>query len=119
MRRPVGVKSILFLFCGTSFSPCRGATVAMLPSALSRSDSFSLGACWAFSLQPALPSDCRPVVLLFQSGTWARPLTQSPELGFWLCLFSSWNDFDSCFVFRSTRLPPLWFGCCGATVRTL
>src|SRR5271169_1708556 len=86
MRRPVGVKSILFLFCGTSFSPCRGATVAMLPSALSRSDSFSLGACWAFSLQPALPSDCRPVVLLFQSGTWARPLTQSPELGFWLCL---------------------------------
>src|SRR5271169_7112152 len=88
MRRPVGVKSILFLFCGTSFSPCRGATVAMLPSALSRSDSFSLGACWAFSLQPALPSDYRPVVLLFQSGTWARPLTQSPELGFWLCLFS-------------------------------
>src|SRR5882757_1297956 len=54
----------------------------MLPSALSRSDSFSLGACWAFSLQPVLPSVCRPMVLLFSSRTWARRLTQSPELGF-------------------------------------
>jgi hypothetical protein len=32
------------------------ATVAMLPFALSRSDSFSLGAGWAFWLQPVLPS---------------------------------------------------------------
>src|SRR5712671_476910 len=91
----------------------------MLPSALSRSDSFSLGACWAFSLQPVLPSDCRPIVLLFSSRTWARPLTQSPELGFGFCLFSSWNDFDFSFIFRSTRLPPLSFCCCCATVRTL
>jgi len=30
----------------------RVATVAMLPSALSRSDFISLGACWAFSFQP-------------------------------------------------------------------
>ena len=42
----------------------------------------SLGAYWAFSLQPVLPSDYRPVVLLLQSGTRARRLTQSPELGF-------------------------------------
>ena len=71
----------------------------MLPSALSRSDFVSLGASWAFSFQPVLPSDWRPVVLLLQSGTWARRLTQSPELGFGFCLFSSWNGFDVCFVF--------------------
>src|SRR5271169_2070683 len=118
MRRPVGVKSI-FAVRGTWFFSRRVATVAMLPSALSRSDFSSLGACWAFSLQPVLPSDYRRVVLLLQSGTRARPLTQSPELGFGLCLFSSWNDFDFCFVFRSTRLPPLWFGRYCATVRTL
>jgi hypothetical protein len=34
-----------------------------------------------------------------ESGTWARPLTQSPQLGFGFCLFSSWNDFDFVFVF--------------------
>ena len=34
-------------------SPCRVATVAMLPSALCVSD-HSLVACWAFSVQPAL-----------------------------------------------------------------
>ena len=79
----------------------------------------SLGACWAFSLQPVLPSVYHPVVLLFSSGTRARPLTQSPELAFGLCLFSSWNGFDFFFVFRSTRLPPLSFGCCCAMVRTL
>jgi hypothetical protein len=98
MRRPVGVKSI-FAVRGTSLFFRRVATVAMLPSALLRSDFISLGACWAFSFQPVLPSVCRPVVLLFPSGTWARRLTQSPELGFGLCLFSSWNGFDFCFVF--------------------
>jgi hypothetical protein len=41
----------------------------------------SLGAGWAFSIQPVLPPDWRPVVLLFASGTWARALTQSPKLG--------------------------------------
>jgi hypothetical protein len=36
-----------------------------------------------------------PLVHSFQSRTWARPLTQSPELGFGLFdFFSSWNDFD-------------------------
>ena len=42
----------------------------------------SLGARWAFSFQPVLPSDYRPVVQLLQSRTRARRLTQSPELGF-------------------------------------
>jgi serine/threonine protein kinase len=47
----------------------------------------SLGACWAFSFQPVLLSVWRPVVLLISSGTRARPLTQSPKLGFGFCLF--------------------------------
>src|SRR5256885_12277053 len=59
----------------------------MLPSALSRSDCFSLGACWAFSFQPVLPSVWRPVICSQESRTWARRLTQSPELGFGLYLF--------------------------------
>jgi len=53
----------------------------------------SLGACWAFSVQPVLLSVWRPIVSL-KSGTQPRRLTQSPELGFGFCLFSSWNDFD-------------------------
>src|SRR5947209_6556223 len=90
MRRPVGVKWVILFFCWTRFfSPAELATVAMLPSALSRSDWFSLGACWAFSFQPVLPSVWRPVVAL-KSRTWARRLTQSPELGFGLS-FPSWN----------------------------
>jgi len=65
---------------------CRHASIRTLEERFS-----SLGAGWAFSFQPVLPSDYRPWVLLFSSGTRARPLTQSPELGFGLCLFSSWN----------------------------
>src|SRR6266478_4811367 len=70
---------------------CRHASIRTLEERF-----VSLGACWAFSVQPVLPSVWRPVVLLLQSGTWARPLTQSPELGFRLLsflfsLFSSWN----------------------------
>ena len=74
-----------------SFPPsghCRHASIRTLEERF-----VSLGACWAFSLQPVLPSDYRPVVLLLQSGTWARRLTQSPELGFGFCLFSSWERF--------------------------
>ena len=40
MRRPVCVKRIGFDFAGQRFFPCRVTTVAMLPSALSRSDWF-------------------------------------------------------------------------------
>ena len=88
MRRPVGVKWVVLCFRWTRFfSSRRVAAVAMLPSALSRSDFVSLGACWAFSFQPVLPSVCRPVVPLFHDRTWARRLTQSPELGFRLLSF--------------------------------
>jgi hypothetical protein len=41
MRRPVGVKANLFSLRGTSLFSRRVATVAMLPSALSRSDGFA------------------------------------------------------------------------------
>jgi hypothetical protein len=118
MRRPVGVKSI-FAVRGTSLFSRRVATVAMLPSALSRSDFISLGACWAFSFQPVLPSVCRPVVLLLQSRTWARRLTQSPELGFGFVFSLPGTALTFVLFFGSTRLPPLSFGCCCATVRTL
>jgi hypothetical protein len=66
MRRPVGVKSILFWFRETRF---------VLPAEWPLSPCFhphsrgviSLGACWAFSVQPVLPSVWRPVVLLLES----------------------------------------------------
>src|SRR5579864_4011316 len=93
-----------FVFRWTRFFSRRVATDAILPSALSEERFVSLGARWAFSFQPVLPSDYRPVVLLLESRTWARPLTQSPELGFGFCLFSSWNDFDFVLPFCFTRL---------------
>src|SRR3984885_9625113 len=89
MRRPVGVKWILRWLRWTRFlvlppsGHCRHASIRTLEERF-----VSLGACWAFSYQPVLLSDWRPVVLLFQSGTWARPLTQSPKLGFGLFDFS-------------------------------
>src|SRR5271156_5684793 len=86
---------------------CRHASIRTLEERL-----VSLGACWAFSVQPVLLSVWRPVVPLLQSRTWARRLTQSPELGFGLCLFFSWNGF----VF--TRLRLLSLCCYCATVRT-
>src|SRR5437879_7443197 len=121
MRRPVGVKGILVSCCSRSFFfPRPFAAVAMLPSALSRSEFVPLGACWASSIQPVLPSVWRPVVLLLQSGTWARPLTQSPELGFGLLSFSLPGTILTLLLpFVLTQLPQLPFGCYGATVRTL
>ena len=71
--------------------PAELATVAMLPFALSGAVR-SLGAHWAFSVQPMLPSVWRPMVQLFASGTWARRLTQSPELGLG-CVFSPRRKF--------------------------
>ena len=67
------------VFSGPS-SHCRHASIRTLEERI-----VSLGAGWAFSFQPVLPSDWRPVVSP-KSGTWARRLTQSPELGFGLCL---------------------------------
>jgi hypothetical protein len=116
MRRPVGVKSI-FAVRGTSLFSRRVATVAMLPSALFE-ERFQFARCMlAFSFQPVLPSVRRPVVLLLQSGTWARRLTQSPELGFGFCLSLPGTVLLLFCLYCSTRLLP--FGGCCATVRTL
>jgi hypothetical protein len=67
MRRPVGVKSILqgFIEQGFLLPPsghCRHASIRTLEERF-----FSLGAYWAFSVQPVLPSVWRPVVLLLES----------------------------------------------------
>jgi hypothetical protein len=79
----------------TLFLPRRVATVATLPSALFN-ERFSLGASWVFSSQPVLPPDYRPRFHL-EDESWARRLTQSPELGFRLWSF---HPRDA-----STRLP--------------
>jgi len=57
MRRPVGVKSILLWLRETLFflspsSHCRHASIRTLEERI-----VSLGACWAFSVQPVLPPD--------------------------------------------------------------
>src|SRR3979409_777073 len=70
-------------FFSRRVSHCRHASIRTLEERF-----ISLGACWAFSVQPVLLSDWRPVVRLLQRGTWARPLTQSPELGLRLFDFS-------------------------------
>ncbi len=54
-----------------------------------------------------------------QSGTWARQLTQSPELGFGLLIFLFLDDFDFVFLRCFMQLSPRSFGCCCAMVRTL
>ena len=80
------------VFVCHAFLPSRAATVATLPSALSVSDS-SLGASWVFSFQPVLPPDYRPPFHL-EDGSWARRLSQSPELGAWaLCFLSIFPDY--------------------------
>ena len=83
----------LFILSGKLFSSRlfflarRVAAVAMLPSALSRSD-------WFRSVHVGRSRFSRCCHLFgalwfccFQSRTWARPLTQSPELGFGLLSF--------------------------------
>jgi hypothetical protein len=70
----------------TLFHSSRVATVATLPSALFDERFGSLGASWVFSFQPVLPPDYRPRFHL-EDESWARRLTQSPELGFRLELF--------------------------------
>src|SRR5215467_6117521 len=90
----------------------------MLPSALSRSD--LVARCMLGVLHSAGAAICLATCRSLKSGTWPRRLTQSPELGFGFCLFSSWSDFDFVFcVSLLTRLPQPSLGCCCARVRTL
>ena len=66
--------------------PCRHPSIRTLDERFL----VSLGASWVFSFQPVLPPDFRP---LFPSRdrSWARPLTQSPELGAGARCFHSMN----------------------------
>ena len=61
------VNSFVFLLNKVFLLPsghCRHASIRTLEER-----DVSLGACWAFSFQPVLPSVCRPMVLLSESGT--------------------------------------------------
>ena len=70
---------------GHAVSFHRVAAVATLPSALFDERFGSLGASWVFWFQPVLPAVYRPRFHL-EDESWARRLTQSPELGFRLWL---------------------------------
>src|ERR1700730_6876887 len=113
MRRPVGVKWVpCFFSLDKIFLPVEWTTVAMLPSALSRRESFR-----SVHVGRSRFSRCCHlfVALWFCSSerkTWARQLTQSPELGFGFCLSFSWNDFDFVLPRCFMQLPPRSFGCC-------
>ena len=107
----------LFLFRGTTFFSCRVGHCRHASIRTLEERFVSLGACWAFSFQPVLPSVWRPVVLLFQSRTWARPLDAVTGTRLWAFVFSLPGTILICLLF--TRLPPPSFGCCCATVRTL
>src|SRR5437660_8176017 len=110
MRRPVGVKSVLLFFRWTRFFSSRRVALSPCFHSHSRGAIRSLGAIWAFSVQPVLPSDWRPVILLLSRRTWARPLTQSPELGFWLLLFLPKKILTLCCRRHGCRLVVVqWF----------
>jgi len=59
MRRPVSVNKLVLFFFPEFFGLSCAASVAILPSALFRSDS-SLGASWAYSFQQVLLPEKRP-----------------------------------------------------------
>src|SRR5579864_526805 len=98
MRRPVESSRFFTGFIEQGFvlppsGRCRHASIRTLEERF-----VSLGACWAFSLQPVLPSVWRPVVLLFrvEPGPGHYRSHRNSALGF--CLSSCWNVFD--FVLR-------------------
>ena len=62
----------------------RAVTVATLPSALV--DERLIARCKLGVLVSAGAATCLSTSLPLQGGSWARHSTQSPELGFWLCV---------------------------------
>ena len=60
----------------------------------SRGANHSLGACWAFSVQPVLLSVWRPVVTLAEWNLGQAIVAVTGTRLWALSLFSSWNDFD-------------------------
>ena len=84
----------------------------------SRGAIVSLGACWAFSVQPVLPSVWRPVVSLKWNVGQAINAVTGTRL--WAFVFSLPGTRSILFLpFGFTRLRPRSFGCCCAMVRTL
>jgi hypothetical protein len=89
MRRPVVVNLFLcswgqiHLLAGLNAIPLHAELPLLSPPFHPHSgvSVCSLGASWVFSIQPVLP----PVIATFhsisQTECWARPMTQSPELG--------------------------------------
>ncbi len=111
MRRRVGVKLVLYSFCWTWFSPCRVCILSPPFHSHSRERFCSLGASWVFPFQPVLHLFVHLNFHLFDR-SWARQLTQSPELGVGLLLPFA-EDFDS-------MLPPaagiaLWLLLCSGS----
>src|SRR5271166_2847032 len=105
MRRPVGVKWILLFFRWTRFFSCRVATtVAILPSALfvSAKRSVQVG-------RSRFSRCCHLIVDLpshLKNESWARPLTQSPELGMLgFVFFLSRNVLCCCQECHSIAVP--------------
>ena len=76
------------------FSPCRVATVAMLPSALFHERFVALGASWVFSFQPVLPPDYRPLFCLTTEVGQAINAVTGTRLG--ALLFLSKNVLTLC-----------------------
>jgi hypothetical protein len=99
MRRPVCVKRIRFDFAGQRFFPCRVTTVAMLPSALSRSDSFR-----SVHVGRSRFSRCCHLFGAYGSGLRESNLGQAINAvtgtRLWLLFFSSWNGFALYFAFE-------------------
>ena len=123
MRRPVGVKGILDAkrafgsFSLTKFllppsSRCRHASIRTLEERI-----ISLGACWAFSFQPVLPSVWRPLVSLkSERGPGDRRSHRNSALAFDCSLPGTILTWFCLVVF--TRLPRLSCDCCCAMART-
>jgi hypothetical protein len=90
---------------------CRHASIRTLEERI-----VSLGACWASSIQPVLPSVWRPVVLLLKvepgPGHW-----RSHRNSAWAFVFSLPGTVLTLFLF--TRLLQGSFDCYCATARTL
>src|SRR5579862_1697782 len=119
MRRPVGVKSILFSFREATFvlppsGRCRHASIRTLEERF-----VSLGACWAFSFQPVLPSVWRPCGSALAESNLGQAINAVTGTRLWAFDFSlPGTVLTFVLSFCSTQLPPLSFGCCCAMVGT-
>src|SRR5215475_16061372 len=98
MRRPVGVKRIRFVFHWTRVvSPAESPlTPSFHPH--SRGAIWSLGASWAFSVQPVLPPDYRPAVPL-QEWNLGQAFNAVTGTRLWLLSFLFVERFCFCRLF--------------------